>query len=217
MRCYANSPFAKPDPSCAKGFRENRPGMASSNGRTPQSWEVDSAARPNHNFWGGRSLHSDPLGKAIEPARRPTVGTAKPRQRRNRPQLAHWPRPAPGGPWPLLPITGRASRPASVPARARRLRRRRGCPRCGASRQGGLRPHERACGWSALSPWPRPGGPGQRCGEGVAGVTAGGFGFRSDRSDVRYSIHPPLYEGWQWIAGDVGSKSSHSRTDIRHS
>ena len=31
--------------------------------------------------------------------------------------------------------------------------------------------------------------------EGVAGVTAGGFGLGSDRSEVRYSIHPPIIWG----------------------
>ena len=44
-------------------------------------------------------------GKAIEPAKRPEPGTAEPRQRTSRPQLAHWPRPAPGGPWPLPPMS----------------------------------------------------------------------------------------------------------------
>ena len=42
-----------------------------------------------------------PGGKAIEPAGRLAQGTAEPRQRTSRPQLAHWTRPTPGGPWPL--------------------------------------------------------------------------------------------------------------------
>ena len=47
-----------------------------------------------------------PGGKAIEPANRPAGGTAKPTQRTSRPQLTHWPRPAPGGPWALPSMSG---------------------------------------------------------------------------------------------------------------
>ena len=55
---------------------------------------------------GGRSHHSDPWREGIEPAGRLALGTAEPRQRTSRPQLAHWTRPTPGGPWPLRPMSG---------------------------------------------------------------------------------------------------------------
>lgn len=42
--------------------------MASSNGRTPQPWEVDSAARPNHNFSGAVPSTVIPSGR---PSSRP--------------------------------------------------------------------------------------------------------------------------------------------------
>ena len=41
-------------------------------------------------------------------------------------------------------------RPASVPTHARQLRRRGGCPGCGASPKAGLRPDGRACVWRGL-------------------------------------------------------------------
>ena len=33
------------------------------------------------------------------------AGAAAPKQRTSRPQLAHWPRPVPRGPWPLPPMS----------------------------------------------------------------------------------------------------------------
>ena len=54
---------------------------------------------------GGRSLHGDPCGKAIEPARRPTWGqrtwAAEKQQATTRPLVTQ----APGGPWPLPPMS----------------------------------------------------------------------------------------------------------------
>ncbi len=65
-----------------------------------------------------------PGGKDIEPAKNPALGTAEPRQRTSRPQLAHWQRRAPGGPWPLppCPTRGTSRLPAGRRFRAESIR-----------------------------------------------------------------------------------------------
>ena len=68
---------------------------------------------------GGRSHHSDPWR---EGHRAGHSGAGQ--RRRDRPQLAHWPRPVPGGPWllPRCPTRGTSGLPAGRGFRAESIR-----------------------------------------------------------------------------------------------
>ena len=55
---------------------------------------------------GGRSLHSDPWREGHRASQAAGAGhSGAGQRRRDRPQLAHWPRPVPGGLWPLPPMS----------------------------------------------------------------------------------------------------------------
>ena len=55
---------------------------------------------------GRRSLHSDPWREGHRAGQEAGAGhSGAGQRRRDRPQLAHWPRPVPGGPWPLPPMS----------------------------------------------------------------------------------------------------------------
>ena len=62
---------------------------------------ADKGGGPLPPLRGGRSLHSDPWREGHQAGQEAGAG----QRRRDRPQLAHWPRPVPGGPWPLPPMS----------------------------------------------------------------------------------------------------------------